>query len=120
MDIIKKSLKAYILCISLFLILTFVLTCIICFTPFKEEWSFKSLIAVLTAVTFVLGVLEGKIIGKKGFITGTVASFVFLIIILFSVSEAFSEGFDIADYGIFYVIPLISGTVGGIFGANNS
>lgn len=120
MDIIKKSLKAYILCIALFLILTFVLACIICFTPFKEEWSFKSLIAVLTAVTFVLGLIEGKIIEKKGFIAGTAAALVFLVIILFSVSETFSESFNITGGGVFYIIPLISGTIGGIFGANNS
>lgn len=120
MDIIRKSLKAYLIAVVLFLMLTFVLALIIKYTVFSESWAHIGLIVILAATTLFLGMIEGRLVGKRGLITGLVSSAVFVLIILISVGSVFAGNFSLESFDILYVIPLISGIVGAVIGTNRS
>lgn len=72
MEIIRKSLKVYIITFVLFVILTMLMAALICFTGFREAWSYGGMIAILGISAAVSGILEARVIGKR-------ALFVFLI-----------------------------------------
>lgn len=118
MEILKKTLKVYVMCFVMFCLLSFLIAIIICFTPFKEEWSFYTLIAILTLMTFFLGYLEAGIVGKRGIVVGAAAALIYMIMIILFSENVFQGGSVNKNNIVFYIIPLISGTVGGIFGAN--
>lgn len=118
MEIIRKSLKAYIIALGLFLLLTFALAALLNFTAFREGWTFIGLVFCLAAATLLLGILEGKIVGKKGLFVGLAAAALFLLLILFAAGGVFVGSFGIRSFHGSYVIPLLSGGAGGILGAN--
>ncbi|MDO4546435.1 MAG: TIGR04086 family membrane protein [Bacillota bacterium] len=120
MEILRKTLKAYILAILLFILLTLLLAAIINFTGFKEEWAFAGLMVILSVVTLLLGFLEGRIMERKGLLAGLGAAVIFLLLILFAVGSIFSRSFGVESFSVFYLIPLVTGMVGGIFGTNSS
>ncbi|MDO4545550.1 MAG: TIGR04086 family membrane protein [Bacillota bacterium] len=120
MEILRKTLKAYILAILLFIVLTLVLAAVINFTGFKEEWAFAGLVAILSVVTLLLGFLEGRIMERKGLLAGLGAAIVFLLLVLFAVGSVFSRSFGVESFSVFYLIPLASGMVGGVLGTNSS
>ncbi|MFQ8602849.1 MAG: TIGR04086 family membrane protein [Anaerovoracaceae bacterium] len=118
MEVLRKSLKAYLIAVALFTLLTFILAAIISFTGFRENWAFGGLIVSLTLACMVIGFLEGKIVGKRGLITGVISSLILLVIILISVRGAFSDSFNMSGLSLFYLIPLAGGAVGGIIGVS--
>ena len=120
MDIIRKSIKAYVCAMTVFLMLTLLLALIIRFTAFPEEWSYAGLIAMLSVASMFLGILEGKIIGKRGLLTGAVSSFLFITIIIIIIGCAFAESFGSDTLDIFYLIPILTGTIGAIAGTNSN
>lgn len=72
MEIIRKSLKVYIITFILFVLLTMLLAALICFTGFREAWNCGGMIAVLGISAAVSGILETRVIGRR-------VLFVFLI-----------------------------------------
>lgn len=120
MDIIRKSLKAYGIAIAIFVFFTFILALVIKYTAFSENWTFIGLIALFAITTFFLGIMEGKIVGKKGLITGFAASLIFILIILFAVGSVFADSFSIKTFDILYVVPLVSGIIGAVAGTNSN
>ncbi len=118
MEIIRRTLKAYIISIVLFLGLTFLLAAIIYFTGYKESWSFVGLMVILSIASLVIGIMEGNIIGKKGLIVGLSAAAVFVMIILLAVGGVFAGAFGLESFSAFYIIPVLIGAAGGILGAN--
>lgn len=118
MEIIRRTLKAYIISIVLFLGLTFLLAAIIYFTGYKESWSFAGLIVILSIASLVIGIMEGNIIGKKGLIVGLAAAAIFVMIILLAVGGVFAGTFGMENFSAFYIIPVLVGAAGGVLGAN--
>ena len=118
MEILRKSLKAYIFVICLFTAMTFLLAALISFTGFKENWSFAGLVCILSVSSFVIGLMEGHITGKRGLFTGIAAAAVFMAMILLAVGGVFAGAFGIDSLSLFYIIPIFAGAAGGIAGAN--
>lgn len=118
MEILRKSLKAYLISVALFTVLTFILAAIISFTGFRESWAFGGLVVSLTMAAMVTGFLEGRIIGKRGLVTGIVSSGLFLLIILVSAGGVFSDSFNMSGLNAFYLIPVAGGALGGIMGVS--
>lgn len=120
MEILKKSLKAYAIALGLFLVLSFVLAALLNFTGFKESWTFGGLIVALTAAALLLGILEAKVIGKKGLFVGLASALLFLLMILFSAGGIFMDSFGLQSFKALYIVPILAGGGGGILGANSS
>ena len=116
MEILRRTLKAYMLTLCIFVILTF--AAIINFTGFRESWTFAALLVALSVSCTFIGVMEGNIVGKKGLLVGAASSAVLILIILLAVGGVFAGVFGMHSFNIFYIIPVIIGAVGGVFGAN--
>lgn len=119
MAFIRKTLKAYIIVICVFILLTLLLAVLLRFTAFDEDWSFIGLVVVLSVTTLLLGIMEGNVIGKRGLLAGIVSAAVFLAIILLAVGSVFAGTPGKESIHVSYLIPLLSGAVGGILGANS-
>jgi len=119
MDILRKSLKAYCFASAIFVLFTLVLAAVIYFTAFKESWGFAGLITALSISALLLGIIEGRITGKKGLITGMTAAAVFILIVITVTGSVFADSFRIENISAFYIIPLICGGIGGIAGTNS-
>lgn len=119
MEIIRKSLKAYIIALGLFLLLTLALAALLNFTAFREGWTFVGLVFCLAVPSLLLGILEGKIVGKKGLFVGLAASALFLLLILFAAGGVFAGSFGVHSFHASYIIPLLLGGAGGILGSNS-
>lgn len=120
MEILRRSLKAYMLTLCVFVVLTFILAAVISFTGFKESWSFAGLLVILSVSAVFIGVMEGNIVGKRGLLVGAVSSAVLVVIILLAVGGVFAGAFGMGSFNALYIIPVTAGAVGGVFGANNA
>ena len=76
MDVFRKSLKAYIAAMILFIAFTAILAAMVTFTGFKEEWTFAGLIVSMTVSAMHLGYLESRVIGKRGLISGALSALI--------------------------------------------
>lgn len=118
MEIIRRTLKAYMISICIFVIFTFLLAAVIYFTSFKESWAFAGLVIILSITSAIIGVMEANIFGKKGIFVGTAAAVVFLTLIFLVVAGIFAGTLTMDGFNIVYIIPILAGSVGGVFGAN--
>jgi len=119
MGFFRRSLKAYIMAICIFVVLTLILAALICFTSFDEDWSVIGLSASMAVAALLLGVMEGSIVGRRGLLVGIVSAAVLVMIIWLAIRGIFagtSEGINIHTM---YLVPLLTGAVGGIVGANS-
>ncbi len=120
MEKLRKSLKAYVLALVLFVALTFVLAALVNFTGFRENWTFGALLVILSISTLALGMLEGRIFQKRGLLAGGATAILFLAIILVSVQGLFAEVFSPGKTMWLYLIPVAAGSFGGIAGVNGA
>lgn len=120
MEKLRRSLKAYVMALVLFVALTFALAALVNFTGFRESWTFGALLVILSISTLVLGMLEGRIFQKRGLLAGGAAAILFLAIILVSVQGIFAEAFSLGKMMWLYLIPVATGGFGGICGVNGS
>ncbi len=118
MDIIRKTLKAYIAAMAFFVALTFALAALIAFTPFRESWAFPGLIVIMSMAAALLGFMEGAAVGRRGLVTGAAASVLLVALIIGAAGAAFSGSFGAGDMNIFYLIPVAAGAAGGSLGTN--
>lgn len=118
MIILKKSIKIQVLGLISFGILTALSTLLLMVTPLKETWSYAVLITDLILSCFFVGVLEGRVVGKRGLISGIAASFVLLILILCIINSTFDGDFKPDSNDIILTIPLFIGAIGGVVGTN--
>ncbi len=119
MEKLRKSLKAYVIALVLFVALTFALAALVNFTGFRETWTFGSLLVIMSISSLVLGMMEGRIFQKRGLMAGGAAAVFFLAIILVSVQGLFAEEFSLGKTGWLYLIPVAAGSLGGICGVNH-
>lgn len=120
MEILRKSLKAYVLAAVIFALLTLALAAAVSFTGFKENWAFGGLIGALTLAAVVLGFFEGRIMGRKGILTGIAAALLFLLIVLFFVNGILMSNLGIGELSVFYLIPVVGGAAGGVVGVSGA
>ena len=118
MEVLIKSIKIQLIGFVLFAILTVCITLLLMFTPFREGWTYISLIVVLSIICLFIGVLEGRLVGKKGLIVGILTSAAFIFMIYCIVNTVFNDGSSLNKDDIFLVITIISGAIGGIVGTN--
>ena len=102
MEKLRKSLKAYVIALVLFVALTFALAALVNFTGFRETWTFGSLLVIMSISSLVLGMMEGRIFQKRGLLAGGAAAVFFLAIILVSVQGLFAEEFSLGKTGWLY------------------
>lgn len=117
---LKKSIKAQIIGVVSFGVLTLMIAILLMATPFKESWSYTALITALCISCFLVGVIEGNVVKKRGMIVGTLASVITLLLILTIINTAFDQSLAFENSDIFLLIPLFFGTVGGVVGANSN
>lgn len=116
MDVFRKSLKAYIVSMILFVLLTAALAALVTFTGFKEEWTFAGLVISMTISSLILGYFEGRAIGRRGMIWGALAALIFVALIILSAGGVFSDMPEASGKTITYLIPIVGGSAGGIIG----
>lgn len=120
MEILRRTLKVYVLALCAFAALSLILAAVIRFTGFPETWTFAGLVAALSLVSLLTGAMEGGIIGKRGMIVGAAAAAILVLIILLLVGGVFAGSFGMDSFSVFYIIPVVFGSLGGAFGVNLS
>lgn len=117
MEFLRKSIKAYITAAFVFIMLSFLLACIICFSGFKESWAFAGLIFILSADAMLLGIMQGAAAGRRGLLTGMLSAMILLVMVISAAGGVFAEDSDLKSKAVFYMIPVLAGGLGGITGA---
>jgi len=120
MIMLKKIIKIQLLGFISFGLMTLLLTAVLMFTSFKEEWSYVTLIVILCVVCFFVGILQGHAAGKRGLIVGISASLITLISILAIINMIYSDDFKLENDDFILLIPLLLGAVGGVVGTNSN
>lgn len=113
-SVIKGLLVAYIISIPAFLLFALILTN----TDFPEKY--KSIAVIITTIVsvFAAGMTATKGSRSKGWFNGSVAGFVYMLV-LYLLSSIIFRNFSIDRYVItMAVIGVLTGAVGGITGIN--
>ena len=119
MDFIRRSVKAFMLAVCVFVLLTLILAALLRFTGCDEDWTIAGLVAALSLAALLLGFLEGNIVGRRGLTVGTAAAAVFLIIIFPAVGGVFAGTSEEYGFHWLHLVPILSGAAGGVLGANS-
>ncbi|NLD20305.1 MAG: hypothetical protein GX663_08720 [Clostridiales bacterium] len=82
MDILRRSIKVYCIGVGLFIISSFIIAALICFTGFKESWSLYGIYGALGYSSLLIVVLESKIVARRGLLLGLGLGLVFFFSIL--------------------------------------
>lgn len=82
MDILRKSLKIYLIGTCLFVILSMMLTAALYFTELRESWAAYGIFAVLGLSSLAVTVLESKTAAKRGLLAGLAAGLLFFVLML--------------------------------------
>lgn len=120
MEILRRSLKIYVLALCTFAVLSLALAVALRFTGFPEEWTFAGLTVALSLVSLLTGVLEGGVVRKRGVFVGAAAASVLIVTILLLVGGVFAGSFGLESFSVFYLIPVVFGALGGTIGVNLS
>lgn len=118
MGTVLKNLKGFLYAFILFILLTFLISAAVKFTPVPEGWSLYYMVGVLCITCLFLGIYIGNYTKKKGFIYGALYSIIFLLILSAFYMLAFSTGIDMGFGLIKYLVPVLFGSVGGMIGVN--
>lgn len=118
METVWKNLKGFLYAFILFLLLTLLISVIVKLTPAPEGWSIYYMIGVLSMTCLFLGMYFGNHIKNRGFVYGALYSIIFLLILSAFYMLAFSKGFEFGAGMVKYLIPVLSGSVGGMIGVN--
>ena len=117
MEFLRKSVKVYAAALILFVLLTLALAAVLRYTAFSAGWSFAGLLVIMSVVAAFTGLLEGRLTGKKGMLTGAAAAAVFVLVIILAAGGIFAGSFGMESFSVVYLIPVAAGAVGGVFGA---
>lgn len=119
MDIIKKLITGTAAASAMFFLLSLAGGIMIRFTPMPENWGYSYLIAALSVSCFVCCIYVLSHIGKAGLVAGAGISAVVIAFVIFAVYMIFDKGAETEQIlRITYLIPVVSGMVGGIIGTN--
>lgn len=118
MEKTAKICKGYLISLLAFGALTLIGALLLKFTPFPENWNFYYLLMALTLVCLFIGMYMGNYFQRAGLLLGLVFSAGLLVLILLIVGACFSALPSLTMFKSAYFLPLGSGMLGGIMGAN--
>lgn len=119
MIILKRTAKIVPVALLIFFLLSLVGGVLLKISPMPERWGYGYMIAVFTLISFMTSFYMGLGMKKAGLITGTVTSAFMILLIVLLVSACFGTGVNVNSLlRIWYLIPLCTGTLGGIIGVN--
>ncbi len=118
MGTVVKNLKGLLYAFILFVLLTLLVSVIVKLTPAPEGWALYYMVGVLSVSCLFLGVYIGNYIKRKGFVYGALYSVIFLLILLAFYMLAFSTELDMGMGMLKFLIPVLTGSVGGMIGVN--
>lgn len=118
MEMVRKNLKGLLYAFILFILLTLLVSAAVMLTPAPEGWSIYYMVGVLSLSCLFLGMYSGNHIKKKGFIYGALYSAIFMLILTAFYMLAFSTGVQMGAGLMRYLVPVLSGSIGGMIGVN--
>ena len=119
MNILKKAILGVVFSEFMFFLFSLGGGLLIKLSPISEDFGYVYLITALSLVCFVCSIYISSNTGKAGLISGAGISAVVVLIVFLSVSTIFGTGIKMTKIlRLEYLIPVLSGMVGGIIGAN--
>ena len=119
MKIIIRFIYTAAAAVAAFFLLSLVCCLIISCTSLPEKYGYWILIISLGIVCFAAGIFAACITEKTGVLTGTAIAVSIVIAVYIIVSIVFCRDIDVSGIlQIPYIIPMLSGSAGGIVGAN--
>lgn len=114
---LSGTLKCVAIALAVSIVLLFIFSFIIAFTPYPEGMVKLGIILILVVSNLTGGWLTAKEAQSRGWLNGTVAG-AFYMLLLFIIGS-FINGFNITSSAMLMILfGLLSGAVGGIFGIN--
>ena len=118
MDILKKSIKAFSICIVLFIMLTALASLLMQTGLLQDNTSRLCMYVILSLCCFFAGLMAADIFGLKGILSGLLASVAF-ILLLWCVISLYEGVFNpVSLINKMNFIPAAAGMIGGIVGSN--
>lgn len=110
--------KAFIISFISFILLIGIIGFLIRFTPLPERWMLLYVMGALYLASFLIGLLTGNVVNKRGVLFGALSSIVFLLLIVVAavlITGTFSET---GILRIHYLPCVVIGGIGGMVGVN--
>ena len=118
MDILKKSIKAFGICIVLFIMLTALASLLMQTGLLQDNTSRLCMYVILSLCCFFAGLMAAGIFKLKGILSGILASIVFILLVWCGISLYTGEFNPVSLINKMNFIPAAAGTAGGIVGSN--
>ncbi|WP_130863680.1 TIGR04086 family membrane protein [Bacilliculturomica massiliensis] len=118
LEILRKSARAYGISALFFLIVVGIMGLLLCFGPLPEKGMPYYVLGALTASCFLLGLMAGAALKKRGLIYGAGYAAVFVLAVILILFAVLGAQNPIALLNIRYLLCLVFGGIGGILGVN--
>lgn len=118
MDILKKSIKAFVICIVLFIMLTTLASLLMQTGLLPDKTSRLCMYVILSLCCFFAGLMAADIFGLKGILSGLLASVAFILLLWCGISLYTGEFNPAGLINKMNLVPLAAGMIGGIVGSN--
>lgn len=118
MDILKKSIKAFVICIVLFIMLTALASLLMQTGILPGSTARLCMYVILSLCCFFAGLMAAGVFTIKGILSGIGASIVFVIFVWCGISLYTGEFNPAGLINKMNFIPAAAGMMGGIVGSN--
>lgn len=118
MDILKKSIKAFVICIVLFIMLTALASLLMQTGLLPGDTARLCMYVILSLCCFFAGFMAAGIFTLKGILSGICASVVFILLVWCGISLYTGEFNPVSLINKMNLVPLAAGMIGGIVGSN--
>lgn len=113
-----KMIKGYVMAFFLFFLFTVLFTLLVKFTAVPESHSALYMLIGLSLSTIFLGLYMGNLIGKHGLMVALGFSLLYTFLVIFAIICAYSKPITMQSFDIKYILPVLTGGIGGIVGVN--
>ena len=118
MEILRKSIKAFVICVVLFIMLTALVSLLMQTGFLPGNAAGLCMYVILSLCCFLAGFMSAGVFSVKGILSGLCASVIFIIIVWCGISLC-TGGFNPAGLlNKMNFIPIAAGVLGGIVGSN--
>lgn len=118
LEILQKSARAYGICSVFFLLMIGAAGLLLCFGPLPEKGMAYYVLFAMIASCFLLGILAGAIVRKRGLAYGAGYATVFLLAVMLISFAVTGLQNPIGLLKVRYLLCILFGGVGGILGVN--
>ena len=115
---LKKSMKAYVTCLLIFMVFSVGLSAMISFGPLPETSMGISISLLFIFVCFLMGMMGSSIMKKRGLFFGMAYASIWVLTVALILFSLFGIGEPISLLQPEYGIGILFGGIGGIFGVN--